>query len=123
MLWIFRKIIDRLQTLLIADAALGLEAEFLSRQADRKAELLRKAQELDEQGFDAVADDLRRQAAELSVETPISSVLPTAAKLEGEVATEEPPKLESSTKPTSAPDKPNGTRTKKAKKTVKSKAR
>ena len=84
MLWIFRKIIERLQTLLIADAALGLEAEFLVRQADRKAELLQKAQEYEEQGLEDVADELRGQALGLSIETPVSSVLPGIAELNGE---------------------------------------
>ena len=111
------------KSLLIADAALGLEAEFLARQADRKAELLQKAQEYAEQGLDDVADELRGQALGLSIETPVSSVLPGIAELNGEPTESEPSKLEAATKSAMAIPSPNGAKTKKAKKKVKTKAR
>jgi hypothetical protein len=68
MLWLFRKVVDRLKALLVADAALDLEAEFLARHADRKAELLRKADEYAEQGLADVAEELRAQAAQTDIE-------------------------------------------------------
>ncbi len=125
MLWIFKKIIERLQSLLITDAALGLEAEFLVRQADRKAELLQKAQDFEEQGLEDVADELRRQALGLSIETPVSSMLPGIAELNGEPNESETSKLEAAPNPTQAISTANGakTNTKKSRKKVNTKTR
>lgn len=67
MLWIFQKISERLKTLLAADAHFELEAEFLSRHAERKAELLQKANEYEQQGLDEVAAELRQQSLALIV--------------------------------------------------------
>ncbi|MCA9068595.1 MAG: hypothetical protein KDA84_06715 [Planctomycetaceae bacterium] len=44
MLWILKKVTDRLKALLVANAALDLEAELVARQAERKTERLLKAQ-------------------------------------------------------------------------------
>ena len=60
MLWLLKKAVERLKTLLVADAALDLETQFLARQADRQAELLRKADEYEEQGLHELAESLRR---------------------------------------------------------------
>ncbi|MCA9071413.1 MAG: hypothetical protein KDA84_20940 [Planctomycetaceae bacterium] len=122
MLWIFRKIAERIQTLLIADSAMGLEAEFLGRHAERKAQLLRKAQEYEEQGFEDLAEELRSQVHELSITKPLSSVLPALTHLDGDPAQSEPAKLD-------GPDSPNdhtannGSKTKKTNKTARRKAR
>ena len=94
MLWLMKKAIERLKTLLVTDAALDLEAAFLARQADRRANLLRMAEEYEAQGLHALADDLHHQAAELSIETPLASVLPALRDLTGNVTDTELPQLE-----------------------------
>ena len=93
MLWLLKKAAERLKTLLITDAALDLEAAFLARQADRRADLLEAAEEYEEQGLQHLAEDLRRQAAELSIERPLASVLPALGDLTGNVAEAELPQL------------------------------
>lgn len=123
MLWIFRKIAERIQTLLIADSAMGLEAEFLGRHADRKAQLLRKAQEYEEQGFEDLAEELRSQVHELSVAKPLSSVLPALTHLNGEAAQAEPALLDGPTDTGNDHPTNNGSKTKKATKTARQKAR
>ena len=123
MVWIFRKITDRIKTLLIADAALGLEANFLASHADRKAELLHKAQEYEEQGLEDLAEELRSQVLNLSVEKPLSSVLPVISHLNGETAATDLAKLESPADARNDLSTNNGLKTKKAKKAVKPKAR
>ena len=96
MLWVFKKIRERLKVLLVADAALDLEAEFLDRHAERKAELLQKAQEYEEQGFDDLAEEVRLQAMSLSAEKPLASMLPAIHGFAGDASETEMPKLESS---------------------------
>lgn len=75
MLWIIRHLADRLKALLLADAALDLEAEFAARRVDREAELLRKAQEFEHAGLESLAQKLRRQTESLSSEHSPASVL------------------------------------------------
>ena len=94
MLWLLKKAVERLKTLLVTDAALDLETAFLCRQADRRADLLQKAEEYEEQGLHHLAEDLRRQAAELSIERPLASVLPAVRDLTGNVTDAELPQLE-----------------------------
>lgn len=96
MFWVFKKIRERLKTLLITDAALDLEAEFLDRHAERKAELLRKAQEYEEQGLNDLADEVRVQAMNLSSAQPLASMLPAIHGLTGDASEAEMPRLESS---------------------------
>jgi len=79
MLWIFKRIRDRIKTLLIADAAGDLEAELLDHHAERKADLLRKAQDYQEKGMESLAEELRERAAGLSIEKPLIS--PAIGKL------------------------------------------
>ena len=114
MLWIFRKISDRIQTLLIADSALCLESEFLTRHADRKAQLLVKAREYEEQGLENLAEELRGQVRELSVEKPLSSVLPALTNLHHETVEAEPAKRESPAAARNNLVANNGSNTKKA---------
>ena len=97
MLWVFKKIRDRLKMLLVADAALDLEAEFLDRHAERKAELLRKAQEYEEQGFENLAEEVRLRAMNLSAENPLASMLPAIHGFAGDASEAEIHKLNDST--------------------------
>ena len=122
MLWLLKKAVERLKTLLVADAALDLEAEFLTRHADRKVNLLRKAHDYEEQGLRELADELRDQASELSVERPLSSILPGLGHLNGETMEADPLKLESSSNRQNGIS-PTNTKTKRAKKVVRTKAR
>jgi hypothetical protein len=57
MLWLLKKAVERLKTLLVTDAALDLEAAFFARQADRRAELLKQADEYETQGLQVLAED------------------------------------------------------------------
>ncbi len=70
---IFRVLGNRLAAMFATHVALDFEKQFLSLQSDRKAELLLKADQLDEQGLESLAAELREQALELSHQTPMAS--------------------------------------------------
>jgi len=76
---LFQTITDRLRALFVADVALDFEAQLLSRQADRQAELLVQAEDHDRHGFPAVAARLRAQAEAPGLERPLAAVLPALA--------------------------------------------
>jgi hypothetical protein len=73
----FRALVERVKTLLLHEAALDLEAEFVAHLAERQAELLRRAAALDAEGLQAVADELRRQAEALDPRQPLALLVPT----------------------------------------------
>lgn len=58
-----------------ADSHLDFEAELLSRAAQRKANLLRQANRLDDEGLHQVAAELKSCAEMLTFERPLSSLL------------------------------------------------
>jgi hypothetical protein len=91
MLWIIRRLADRLKALLLADAALDLEAEFAARHADRKALLLGKADEYAGQGLGELAEELRGRAEALSADGRIPATLTAAGELDQERAGAAPP--------------------------------
>jgi len=74
MLHLFRSVIDRVKAMFTLDAALDLEQEFVTRQAERKAVLMRRADDFQSEGLTAIAADLRRQADNLSERRPLQSV-------------------------------------------------
>jgi hypothetical protein len=78
---LFRPIIDRLKALFATSAALEIEAQFLARDAERKAELLRLAAHYENQGLHSIAEQLRHQADTLSFHQPLASVLPAVEHL------------------------------------------
>jgi hypothetical protein len=80
-----RALTERLKALFATRAALELEAEFLARDAERQAELLRQAQRYDAEGFQGIADHLRRQTEALSAQRPLAGVLPGVAHVQAEV--------------------------------------
>ena len=84
MLWIFRAITDRLKALFVSDVALEFETQFIARQADRKAELLLKAEQYENQGLDTVATELRERAEAICLERPLAAVLPAITEWQGE---------------------------------------
>jgi hypothetical protein len=83
MLNLFRALSRRLYALFTTHVALDFEKQFLLHQSERKAELLQKAQELEEQGLTELAEELREQAENLSLERPLSSVLPAIEDFHG----------------------------------------
>jgi len=72
----FHALADRIKALFVADMALDLEAQLVSRQADRQAELLLQAEQHDRHGFPGVAARLREHAQALSLARPLAGVLP-----------------------------------------------
>ena len=76
MIHLFRTMTERLKALFLADVALEFEAQLLSRQADRTAELLVQAEQHEQHGFPAVAAQLRAGAEALSLGRPLAGVLP-----------------------------------------------
>ena len=82
MFQIFRALAERVKALFVTDAALDFEAEFLCRDAERKAELLRQATRYDEEGLHGIAGHIRQQAELLSLERPLASVLPSVTHLQ-----------------------------------------
>jgi hypothetical protein len=83
---IARSLIDRFKSLFITHAALELEAELIAAAAERKAALLRRAEQYEKEGLPAVAEDVRRQAERLMVDKPLSSTLEIIAHLQASEA-------------------------------------
>lgn len=84
----FHVIAARLKALFSTDCALDFEADFASRNAERKAELLRQAAEYEKEGLKEVAAELRQRASEIDMRTPLASVLPSITHLKCEVDNE-----------------------------------
>jgi hypothetical protein len=57
---LFHAVSDRLKVILTAHAALELESEVVLLHAERKAALLKRAAQLEEEGFADLASELRR---------------------------------------------------------------
>ena len=76
MLWIFKALSDRLKALFVTDVAADLEAQFLAREAERKAALLRQAQAYDDEGLKSIAQEMRQQTESLGTQKPMAAVLP-----------------------------------------------
>ncbi len=51
----FASLMGRVKAMFAANAALDLEADVLARSAERKAELLRRAQHYEDEGLDGIA--------------------------------------------------------------------
>jgi len=73
---LFRALSERLFALFATHVALDFEQQFVLHHSDRKVDLIRKAQELEEQGLHELASELRDQADSLSQQRPLASVLP-----------------------------------------------
>lgn len=74
--FLFHALTERLKALFITHTALEFEAELVSRDAERRAELIRQASQYDREGLHDLAEQLRQQAEALSLERPLASVLP-----------------------------------------------
>jgi hypothetical protein len=89
----FRAVLDRLKALLATSAALELEADALARHAQRKADLLRLAEQYESEKLHSVAQELRQHAETLDLQRPLAGVVNTLASWQG---TEGPPALPAS---------------------------
>ena len=78
MLRIFLALFSRFQTRHTADANLDFESELLSRHAERKAVLLRRAARYEDEGLHSVAAELREQAEAITLPRLLSSLNPPA---------------------------------------------
>ena len=67
MIHLFRTVIDRIKFLLATSAALELEADALARHAERKAELLRLAQQYESEKLPAIAQEWCHRAEALDL--------------------------------------------------------
>jgi hypothetical protein len=72
---LFCAISERLKVIFTAHAALELEAELILSHIERRANLLRSAAKLEEEGFTDLANDLRRHAGEMDTNRPADKVL------------------------------------------------
>jgi hypothetical protein len=88
MLWLFRKILDRLLVRSVLHVATELESQLQLERIDRQADFLRKAHQLEQEniaGLDAVAADLRASAAKMAGdEAPGENVVAVVALLRQE---------------------------------------
>ena len=76
MIRLIQSVIERVKALFTLDAMLDLEQQFVTRQAERKAQLIREADRYQKEGLTAIAADLRRQAEGLSEQRPLQTVVP-----------------------------------------------
>jgi hypothetical protein len=83
---IVRSVIDRIKALFVTHAVLELEAELIAACAERKAELLRRANQYEQEGLPVVAQQLRQQVETLSPDKPLGSVLAAIAHLQADLA-------------------------------------
>jgi hypothetical protein len=114
MMNIFRVLGNRLAAMFATHVALDFEKQFLSLQSDRKAELLLKADELEERGLGGLAVELREQAASLSLEAPLASTNTAFGEFSddpaGIVAVAEPLRIATKLQKKSKPQKKTTTR-------------
>ena len=96
MLILFRAVVERLKGMFATAAAAEFESEFMARDAERRAELLRLAERYEAEGLITVATRLRTQVEAASTDRPAGTVLPALAHWVAE-PTPEP------TKPVSIP--------------------
>jgi len=78
---LFRALTERVKALFLTTAALDFEADWLARDAERRADLLRQADRYDAEGLHGIAGQLRRQAESLSLHRPLAGVLPAVEHL------------------------------------------
>lgn len=77
MFHLFRALAERVKALFIANAGLDFEAQFVTRNAERKAELLRQSDAYEKEGLPGIAQELRQLADGISLKQPLASVLPS----------------------------------------------
>jgi hypothetical protein len=80
---LFRAVSERIKAVLTAHAALELEAELIARHVERKADLLRKADQLESEGLTELAAELRQHARRTDLNRPAEAALPALANADG----------------------------------------
>src|SRR5260370_6798712 len=75
-------VIARLKALLLPFVVAELEADLIAAAAERKAELLRQANQYEQHDLPTVAEQLRRQAEALAPDKPLASVAAAIAHLQ-----------------------------------------
>lgn len=76
MLQYLRNFIDRIKAMFLADIALDLESQIVSRDAERQAQLLRQAEGYQKEGLSEVADRLRQRIQAIDAKRAMESALP-----------------------------------------------
>ena len=79
---LFRAVVERVKVLFAVGAAQELEADLLLGDAERRAELLRQAERYEAEGLHGIAQHLRQQAEQVSVQRPLAGVLPALTHLQ-----------------------------------------
>jgi hypothetical protein len=79
---IFPNLIVRLKVLVLTFIVADLEADLVAATADRKAELLCRAKQYEQDNLPSVAEQLRQQAEALAPDTPLASVAGPIAHLQ-----------------------------------------
>ena len=79
-----RSLMDRFKALFVTHAVLDLEADLIAAYAERKAELLRRADQYEKEGLATVAEQLRQQADRLAPDMPLGSVVTITAHLQAD---------------------------------------
>src|SRR5262245_21708190 len=106
---LFDAVTSRLKTIFTAHAALELEAELINRHIERKAGLRKRASELEQQGLNDLAAELRQHASEVTLRkhTEAAQIVPCQG-LPAPVQNNGPSSSDSnsSAKPTSSRRKP-----------------
>jgi hypothetical protein len=88
MLWFFRKVLDRLIVRVVGLVAVQIESHAQMEMSEMRAELLRRARELDREetpGMEEIAAELRSRAASIGQSAgPGSEVVALVSELDGE---------------------------------------
>jgi hypothetical protein len=90
---LFRVVSYRLKALFTAHAALELEAELLIHHIERKAALLRQAAQLEAEGMNDLAAELRKHASKMDAQRPAEGLLPALSSPAGETTPTDPSSL------------------------------
>lgn len=75
MIQFFRAFFERFRAKFTVDSGLDFEAKLIARDAERKAVLLRRAAQYDNEGLHHVAGELRQRAEAISFHRPLASLL------------------------------------------------
>ncbi len=86
----FKALATRIKALFFTNAALDVEAEFLSRSAERKAQLLDEANHYEKEGKTELAKQLQERAGGIDFNRPLAVVLPSVEHLREQNDSERP---------------------------------
>lgn len=98
---LFRVILDRIKALLVTQAVLEFETDFVIQHAERQAQLLRLAAGYEAEGMPLIAQHVRRQAETLGAHGSLVWQLPSLPNIAN--GTDRPEGLEASSVPAELP--------------------